>query len=789
MTFPTLIWGAPNWVYLAVAALGLVALAVLLQAYLRAASTSAVRTTAASLKTLACASLLFCLLEPSCSGIRPRPGTNLFVLLADNSQSLQVRDQDASTSRGQQLQELLKQESLWQTRLGQDFDIRRYRFDRRLESVDDFASLAFDGSASSLATSLETIARRFQGRPVAGVLLFTDGNATDIDENVFDAGGLPPVYPVLAGADGPGKDISVNRISVSQTSFEAAPVTVMAEIVTHGYQEEAVVAELLDDSGEQLQQQIAKDVEDGKPFVLRFQLQPEQAGVSFYRLRAFAQSEQELFTEDDEPAESQEATLANNSRLALVDRGGGPYRVLYVSGRANWEFKFLRRALEDDAEVNLVGLIRVAKREPKFEFRSRRGESTNPLFRGFGNEDDDTAEQYDEPVLLRLGTVDQEELRHGFPKAADQLYRYDAVILDDLEAQYFTQDQMLLLQRFVSHRGGGFLMLGGNESFAKGNYERTPIGEMLPVYLDRLPKSPPDLRFRLSLTQEGWLQPWIRVRANEEDEQSRLNAMPDFETVNRVQGIKPGATVLATVTPSEGKTRPALVTQRFGKGRASALLMGDMWRWALERDGSDQQRDLEKTWRQTLRWLVANVPRQIELDASRKPNDPNQTMQLTVRVNDVKYEPLDNASVSVRVTAPDGSSLDLTAEPSEQLAGVYETAYVPRQPGAYRARATVAAADGSNVGQRDTGWATEPATEEFRRLAPNPAFLERIASETGGEVVPADGLAGFVSSLQNRKVPVTEHWISPLWHHWAILTFAILCLTGEWGVRRWKGLP
>ena len=101
MTFPTLIWGAPNWVYLAVAALGLVALAVLLQAYLRAASTSAVRTTAASLKTLACASLLFCLLEPSCSGIRPRPGTNLFVLLADNSQSLQVRDQDASTSRGQ----------------------------------------------------------------------------------------------------------------------------------------------------------------------------------------------------------------------------------------------------------------------------------------------------------------------------------------------------------------------------------------------------------------------------------------------------------------------------------------------------------------------------------------------------------------------------------------------------------------------------------------------------------------------------------------------------------------
>ena len=41
-----------------------------------------------------------------------------------------------------------------------------------------------------------------------------------------------------------------------------------------------------------------------------------------------------------------EATLANNRRLATVDRGGGPYRVLYVGGRPNWEFKFLRRAVE-----------------------------------------------------------------------------------------------------------------------------------------------------------------------------------------------------------------------------------------------------------------------------------------------------------------------------------------------------------------------------------------------------------------------------------------------------------
>ena len=62
-----------------------------------------------------------------------------------------------------------------------------------------------------------------------------------------------------------------------------------------------------------------------------------------------------------------------------------------------------------------------------------------------------------------------------------------AVIIGDVEADFFTHDQMVLLQRFVSERGGGFLMLGGAESFRQGNYAGTVIGSLLPVYLDRPP--------------------------------------------------------------------------------------------------------------------------------------------------------------------------------------------------------------------------------------------------------------------------------------------------------------
>src|SRR5262249_39617217 len=149
-------------------------------------------------------------------------------------------------------------------------------------------------------------------------------------------------------------------------------------------------------------------------------------------------------------------------------------RVLYVSGRPNWEYKFLNRAIQEDPQVKMVSLIRVAQREPKFVFRGREGESSNPLYRGFGTNDEETA-RYDQPVLIRLNTKDEMELRGGFPKTMEELYRYQAVIIADVESEFFTHDQMALLQRFVSERGGGFLMLGGAESFREGNYEGTPI--------------------------------------------------------------------------------------------------------------------------------------------------------------------------------------------------------------------------------------------------------------------------------------------------------------------------
>jgi len=328
--------------------------------------------------------------------------------------------------------------------------------------------------------------------------------------------------------------------------------------------------------------------------------------------------------------------------------------------------------------------------------------------------------------MVRVNTKDATELAGGFPKTADVLFAYHGVIVDDLEAEFFTRDQMTLLQKFVSERGGGFLMLGGAESFHQGKYEHTPVGEMLPVYLDYPAETKPVANLKLHLTREGWLQPWARLRNTEAEEKTRLDEMPALQVLNRVRDVKPGASVIAEVQDESGKNLPALVAQRFGNGRVGSLLIGDLWRWGLHDEIA--RRDMDKAWRQTIRWLIADVPARIEFVAEPKRDDPNQTMSLKVRARDKEFKLLDNATVKISVTPVGGTNVvHLPAEPALTEAGFYEAAYVPRETGGYLAEAVVTDAEGVEVGRAQTGWASDPTAEEFRSLKPNRALLENIA--------------------------------------------------------------
>ena len=786
MSFASLTFSTTHPYWLLAGAVLLV-LGILFWAY-RPAPTRGIGILCLTLKSIALLALAFCLLEPLWSGQRAVPGANLFALVADNSQGLQIKDTGETTSRGEQLRELLTvQPRNWQARLTDDFELRRHQFDRRMQGVRDFAGLNFEGRSSALGETLKSLQERYRDRPLAGVLLFTDGNATDLPRGLTDLKGLPPIYPVVVGSANAPADVALRQVSVSQSAFEDAPVNIQAEVAATGNTARRLTARLTDESGKMVKEQSVDTPRDGQSANTQLTVRPEKPGVSFYRL-------------DVEPSggtNAPEATLANNRRVIVADRGRETYRILYVAGRPNWEFKFLNRSAQGDPQVQLVALIRVAKREPKFEFLGRVGESSNPLFRGFGEQAPEEVERYDQPVLVRLNTRDELELRSGFPRTPEELYGYDAVIVDDLEAAFFSPDQALLLQKFVSERGGGFLMLGGAESFQQGGYLRTPIGDMLPVYLDRAPAPTPGTERTFTLDREGWLQSWARLRDNESAEKSRLAQMPPFVVFNPIREPKPGASVIGTVTSTNASTepQPALVTQRFGRGRTGALLIGDFWRWGMK--GAEEKTDMEKAWRQMLRWLVSDVPNRVDLTVEPISGDPNGAVELQVRVRDEKFQPVDNASVSVVVEpvltdATAGSvtnALRLTAEPALNEAGLYKLSYVPRLTGGFRATAWATNATGALEGRAEAGWSTDLAAEEFRSLTPNVALLEKLAQDTGGELVRPDQLNALVDRLPQKAAPVMEPWTRPAWQTPWLFALALGCLLGEWGVRRWKGMP
>ena len=109
---------------------------------------------------------------------------------------------------------------------------------------------------------------------------------------------------------------------------------------------------------------------------------------------------------------------------------------------------FLRRAILADKNLHLVTLLRQA--DGKF---------------------------------LRQGVESASTLEKGFPNDKAELFQYKAIILGSVEASFFTFDQLRMISDFVSQRGGGFLMLGGKNSFGQGGYINTPLEDMLPLNL------------------------------------------------------------------------------------------------------------------------------------------------------------------------------------------------------------------------------------------------------------------------------------------------------------------
>lgn len=71
----------------------------------------------------------------------------------------------------------------------------------------------------------------------------------------------------------------------------------------------------------------------------------------------------------------------------------------------------------------------------------------------------------------------------GLPDSLQEWAGYDGVIFSDIPAHRIGDARMTIIRDYIEKLGGGFVMVGGMNSFGVGGYYRTPIEEILPVKL------------------------------------------------------------------------------------------------------------------------------------------------------------------------------------------------------------------------------------------------------------------------------------------------------------------
>lgn len=793
----TISFANESWIWIAIG-FGAVALLVLAFGYFHSPLRGPSRVFALILKALGFLVLALALLEPVRVEEQPKKHANDVVIVADNSSGLSVALNEGEPPPASLLRDALVNEDPalltdWMEEIAETFRLQTFLFDRTLRRTKDFSDLSFDRPSSNLASAIDSIERRFEKRPHAATVVLTDGNLTDTEQwekwiaradpeetPGDDVPSPAPIFPVVIGSENPdAQDLAITRVDSESTQFEDARVMLTVEASARGPFENPVEVYVVNDKEEELATKfVTFPNEPGFHSVpVRLRLAAIPPGISFLTVG--------IRQVGDAPIK--ELTEQNNAQKIAVNQGSGPYRILYVSGRPNWEYKFLRRSIAEDAELDLVALIRIAKREPKFEWRGRSGESSNPLFRGFQSDIPEETQRYDEPVLVRLNTAFPEELRDGFPGSEEELFpHYRAIILDDVEADLFTVEQQELIDRFVARRGGTLVMLGGQESFQSGGWNNTPVGRLLPVYLDRLGSGAPSVEAAFNLTREGWLEPWMRLESGKEQETTRLAYMTPFFAVNQIRAIKPGASVLATVTDNEDRSLPAIITQRYGEGKAAAVTIGDFWRWGMK--DPDQQEELATSWRQLLRWSVTEVPTRVEMEKEEIQAGGLPVTKLSVRVRDEAFEAQDDANVLLTVTEDDGSTKVLSAEPSLEEPGLFTAEFSSDSGLGYRIESTVLDGEGTEVGTDEVARSLNPEAREFARMGPNLERLEQLAAATGGRVLTLAEIGDLPGLLDELELPVAELRQRPLWHTPWLFLIALLLFLGEWILRRKQGI-
>lgn len=711
------------------------------------------RSLIAALRALLLLLLALLLTGPMLTLPRERVEPDWVLVVADRSASLRVGDVEldgAMISRDAQLERAVRgSAAVWKeldaTRrvvfLGFDAGLRELEIDEQgLPTLG-----AADGMATEIGPAISAALDRAAARPVAGVVLLSDGRTTVPPERGLlrrlSAEGVR-VHVVPLGADAPSGDHAIRAIEAPQRAFVRDEVPIEVDLDRSQGVGGALRVKLVDEqSGRLLDAAEFDDAETGRRTVTLIG-RADDPGERSWRVEI-------------EP-QGRDLVADNNSkslRIEIVDR---PIRVLFVEGYPRWEYRYLKNLLVREHGIESSVMLLSADR--------------------------DFAQEGNAP-LTRL------------PRTKEEFAGYDLIVIGDVPAGAFSSAQMEAIKDLVSTRGAGVLWIGGARQMPR-SWKGSALEELLPIKgsleLERFDESvtmrPTPRALRLGLMRvEGAPTPgWPEALSSPDTGWSRLEWAQRLEPGD----LKPTAEVIAeTASGDGGRASPLLVSMRYGAGQSMYLATDETWRWRYGRGETLP----ERFWLQLLRSLsrsgMHGSDRPVEIVVEPRRAEIGDPVRVEVEFRDPEaIRPAPSrlqASVSIsreRSAAPeDAGVVELTQV--EGIPGRWVGTFFPDRSGMHAISL-----------QGHAGVTAELEVARTDQESANPqadhALLSHIAEQTQGEVIEPDSLHRLLRGdvLPNRAVTIENPRIHSLWDTPLALILLILVPAVEWSVRRWSRL-
>jgi uncharacterized membrane protein len=688
-------------------------------------------------QTAMIAIVLFMLWHPAISVARLRPQQNVIAVLVDNSRSMGLVDTGSGDgkSRLQSAEDVLNNDLL--PELSKKFQIRLYSFGHDASRIDQAKNLVANDTATRIGDSLKHIAAEASTMPLGAVVLLTDGgdNTGGVDrETLAQVRQLHlPIHTVGFGPDHFAKDIEIVDADIPARVLANSRVSAHVNFRQHGFDGQKVNLMVRENGHPLAKQEITLKTDPDQSETIMFNSGP--AGAHSFQVGI-------------DPVAGEQNTQ-NNEVVRLVNVTQKKLRILYFEGEPKWEYKFIRRAMEDDKAIDLVSMVRTTENK-----------------------------------TYRQGISNPKELEGGFPDKPEDLFVYDGLIIGSEEASYFSPVQQAAIRDFADRRGGGVLFLAGRFAFSDGGYANTPMAEMMPLRL--APEKTFSRNFAdVTLTEAGKASPILRLEDSPEANEARWKKMPKVANYAVMGSPKPGAVVLMNVGEPGKRTSPLLAIENYGHGRTAVLASSGTWRWKMLQDHTDMTH--VTFWQQLLRWLVTETPGQVSASIPHQMLNDDGQVHLRTVVRDKAYQTVAGATVEATINRPDGQTDVLTLKPDPMEPGAYEGDYSADKTGAYVAE-VVAHDDKLEVGRDTLTFRREDGVAENFNAAQNKDLLTRLAADTGGNYYTAANAKKLGDEIAVSEAGISGHDSLDIWDMPALFLLLILIRAAEWLLRRKWGV-